>query len=356
MRPSTADSGGRRGMGAPRDPPGERAGRDWGWVPYPEGHRKRASFIKNYESMLATREACREHVYSPDVRAVLDSEAFRLAKSRRTLAYDPDAHPVLARFRAATRDPGGDPTADLSTLHHRFETPHDRARSHLEDKSRFLGPLARPSRARDAFADAYDALVREVILPAVVQPIPGEDRALYAAFPCVRVQQPCDFHTIRVHVDSMYNHPEGSINCWLPLTRTFGANSLHIESSPGAEDFEPLDMRPGQIAVFDGTACAHYTLANTTERTRVSLDFRVVPGSARDPDAEASSTTLPGGGRRQIYNVGGYYSEARLIDGAWIRTVAGTPCVRHGFPHVNPEPETDRLEQPPSDNRSRRAV
>ena len=48
---------------------------------------------------------------------------------------------------------------------------------------------------------------------------------------------------------------EGSINCWLPLTRTFGANSLHIESSPGAEDFEPFDMRPGQIAVFDGTAC-----------------------------------------------------------------------------------------------------
>ena len=74
----------------------------------------------------------------------------------------------------------------------------------------------------------------------------------------------------------------GVQNCWLPLTRTFGANSLHIESSPGAEDFEPFDMRPGQIAVFDGTACAHYTLANTTERTRVSLDFRVVPGSASD--------------------------------------------------------------------------
>ena len=106
----------------------------------------------------------------------------------------------------------------------------------------------------------------------------------------------------------------------------------------------PLDMRPGQIAVFDGTTCAHYTLANTTERTRVSLDFRAVPGSAWDPNAEASSAAVPGGGRRQMYNVGGYYSEARLIDGAWIRTVAGTPCVRHGFPHVDPEPETDRLE------------
>ena len=264
-------------MGAPRDPPGERATRDWGWVPYPEGHRKRASFIKNYESMLATREACRAHVYRPDVRAFLDSAAFQLARSRRTLTYDPDAHPVSARFRAATRDPGGDPTADLSTLHHRFETPHDRARSHLEDKSRFLGPLVRPSPARDAFADAYDALVREVILPAVVQPISGEDRALYAAFPCVRVQQPCDFHTIRVHVDGMYNHPEGSINCWYPSpapsARTACTSNLPRAPRTSCRSTCDRDRSPSS------TAPRARTLANTTER-RGSVCFSVVPGSA----------------------------------------------------------------------------
>ena len=140
---------------------------------------------------------------------------------------------MSARFRAATRDLGGDPTADLSTLHHRFETPHDRRAATWRTSDSSVRRCVRPPRA--TFADAYDALVREVILPAVVQPISGEDRALYAAFPCVRVQQPCDFHTIRVHVDGMYNHPEGSINCWLPSTRLFGANSLHL-NFPGAED------------------------------------------------------------------------------------------------------------------------
>ena len=131
---------------------------------------KRASFIKNYESMLATREACRAHVYRPDVRAFLDSAAFQLARSRRTLTYDPDAHPVSARFRAATRDPGGDPTADLSTLHHRFETPHDRRaatwRTTRSSDRSFVRPRARRVRGR-----LRDALASEAILPAVVQPI-----------------------------------------------------------------------------------------------------------------------------------------------------------------------------------------
>ena len=206
--------------------------------------------------------------------------------------------------------------------------------------------------------------------------MPGETVLLYAAFPCVRIQQPCDFHTIRCHVDSMYCHPAGSLNCWAPLTNTYGANTLHLESAPGAEDFSPLDMRYGEIAVFDGTTCAHYTLANTTDHTRVSVDFRVVPGSAFDPDAECSR--VKGGG--QCYNVGGYYSEARLVSsflpsssssgcfacpdhaksskssknsassrgdaagdqGArwrWVRTVAGRPNIRHGFPHKNAESE-----------------
>ena len=257
------DSRGWRGMGAPRDPPGERATRDWGWVPYPEGHRKRASFIKNYESMLATREACRAHVYRPDVRAFLDSAAFQLARSRRTLTYDPDAHRVSARFRAATRDPGGDPTADLSTLHHRFETPHDRARSHLEDNAiprtaRSSVPRARRVRGRLRRPGARgDPL-------AVVQPISGEDRALYAAFPCVRVQQPCDFHTIRVHVDGMYNHPEWLHKLLGTLTLGPSREQRAPRIFPGRRGLRAARHATGLIARFDGATCAHYTLANTT--------------------------------------------------------------------------------------------
>lgn len=50
----------------------------------------------------------------------------------------------------------------------------------------------------------------------------------------------------------------------------------------------------------------------------------------------------------QCYNIGGYYSEARLVTdddgggeggGRWVRTVVGQPNIRHGFPHTNPELE-----------------
>ena len=35
---------------------------------------------------------------------------------------------------------------------------------------------------------------------------------------------------------------------------------------------------------FYGNQCVHYTLANETDTTRVSLDFRVVPSPVFDPD------------------------------------------------------------------------
>lgn len=394
-------------------------GRSWAWVPYPVGHRKRESFIHNYQSMLAAREASKLHRYAPSVQAALDDDHFKaLRKERTVLTFDTRNHPILEAFirvidtGSLTSGGGGgggggvdvgcgappgdghaDLDLDLSKLHERW-APFDRGSSHLRDKARLLAPLATPSPARAAFAETYDRLFLDVVAPAVSAAMPGETRLLYAAFPCVRIQQPCDFHTIRCHVDSMYGHPSGSVNCWLPLTATFGANALQLESAPGAEDFAPLEMRYGQVALFDGTACAHYTLANTTHHTRVSLDFRVVPGTAFDPEAECSR--VKGGAQR--YNLGGYYSEARFVatreqpdveeggegdgvgdddgdgdgdgvgdgdgdgdgdgvaagkcegvggggggegggGGRWVRSVAGRPNIRHGFPHTNAELE-----------------
>ena len=174
----------------------------------------------------------------------------------------------------------------------------------------------------------------EVVAPHFARGLPAETKLLYASFPCVRIQQPCDFHTIRAHVDTMYLHPHGSLNAWLPLTTTRGANTLHVESTPGREDFAPVELSYGELAIFDGARCSHFTVANTSDRTRVSLDFRVVPACAYDPCAVISRVKGTGS---QCYNVGGYYSVAEKIGQSWRKTVAGTPSVRHGFPHTNPE-------------------
>merc|ERR1711981_506931 len=82
------------------------------------------------------------------------------------------------------------------------------------------------------------------------------------------------------HRDSDYAaHHGAEINFWIPLTRVWGSNSLFVESRPGKEDFHPLELGPGELAIFNGSKCLHYTRANDTNCTRVSFDFRVIPKS-----------------------------------------------------------------------------
>ena len=62
-----------------------------------------------------------------------------------------------------------------------------------------------------------------------------------------------------------------------------GANSLQVESEPGKLDFHPLECKYGQFFRFNGLHCAHHTVANSTQNSRVSFDFRVVPASVYQP-------------------------------------------------------------------------
>ena len=44
----------------------------------------------------------------------------------------------------------------------------------------------------------------------------------------------------------------------------------------GLGDFEPFELSWGEAMLFWGSQCRHYAPENTTERTRISLDFRVI--------------------------------------------------------------------------------
>lgn len=52
-----------------------------------------------------------------------------------------------------------------------------------------------------------------------------------------------------------------------------------FDRSPGAGDFVPFAASFGEAVRFWGACCEHFTVANESDRTRVSLDFRVVPRS-----------------------------------------------------------------------------
>jgi len=96
--------------------------------------------------------------------------------------------------------------------------------------------------------------------------------------PTLRISLPGAPPTISLHSDAVYpHHHPCEVNWWLPLTRVYGSNTLWIESTPGASDYKPVELCPGQLLRCNGYECRHYTMPNATEHSRVSFDFRAVP-------------------------------------------------------------------------------
>ena len=84
---------------------------------------------------------------------------------------------------------------------------------------------------------------------------------------------------IGLHCDSWYNHPEEEINFILTITGQEDTNSCYIETQPKSNNFFPLKIQKGEFISFYGNKCLHYNMLNKTGKTRISLDFRVIPGS-----------------------------------------------------------------------------
>ncbi|GMH96889.1 hypothetical protein TrST_g13413 [Triparma strigata] len=84
------------------------------------------------------------------------------------------------------------------------------------------------------------------------------------------------------HSDRDYGHPSGELNVWLPLNdHAYGTNSLFRDRKPwaGEGSSRPFDLRYGEYVLWYGNGCPHETRMNVTDVTRVSFDFRVIPGT-----------------------------------------------------------------------------
>lgn len=161
----------------------------------------------------------------------------------------------------------------------------------------------------ESFRKLYDRFVQEVVVPSL-----GVECVYYQHLPTFRVAPP-GMRALGVkHCDSEYKHQPGEINFWLPLTPVWGSNTLWTETEPGKGDFHPMELDYGQMQRFYGNKCEHYTLANDTDSTRVSLDFRVVPKGWFDPD-------FSGGGKHVNFKLGQWY-----LDSSCPEYSAGVGC------------------------------
>lgn len=132
--------------------------------------------------------------------------------------------------------------------------------------------------AYSRFLELYQRLLREEVIPALVSC--GEEGSLEAVVqstPVLRVVMPSAHVATKRHRDADYGHIPEELNYWVPLTPVWGSNSLFVETFPGRGDFTPFEGSAGEMFRWWGNQCEHFVVANSTDGTRVSFDFRVVP-------------------------------------------------------------------------------
>lgn len=132
-----------------------------------------------------------------------------------------------------------------------------------------------------AFLGLYRRFVCEWVLPQF-----GNVPLLYQRKPILRVVLPGSVPPTQLHCDADYFHDSNEVNYWIPLSKVWGSNTLWSESAPGRGDYMPFEADAGEAVRFYGNRCRHYTLENTSDGTRVSFDFRVIPRHLFVPPSE----------------------------------------------------------------------
>ena len=151
------------------------------------------------------------------------------------------------------------------------------------------------------FMDMYKSFVSNVI-----HPIFEDDILIYQKTPGIRFCRPGAKAVYKWHSDGDkdHKHPLGEINVFLPLTKCFDTNSVWFETIPGMGDWRSLEMDYGQFFIGYWNQCRHGNKENSTGKTRVSFDFRVIPGFAYDESYELQTCTT-----KLKFIIGSYYEK-----------------------------------------------
>jgi hypothetical protein len=190
------------------------------------------------------------------------------------IPYDVEAYPFSTLVsRHLTVD-------DLSRLHKSFNVPalNTETEQHTELHRKLYN-------IDTEFHDVYRAFVKEWVIPLI-----GEDVAFQTA-PNFRFQMPGSKAVNDWHTDQEHGHGAEEINFWVPLTTVTEHNCVWIMSPDGSREV-PMPCEVGEVLIFDGAGTRHGNKVNTSDRTRVSFEFRVIPMSWYKDRPDAKSTVM----------------------------------------------------------------
>jgi hypothetical protein len=128
--------------------------------------------------------------------------------------------------------------------------------------------------------ERYNAVLRRFVDIFVAPKMCTEGEAppalAYQRDAVLRVVLPHCNRVTDLHCDADYHHPPAEVNWWVPLVDVDASNTLYVESVPGKGDFQPVELKYGQVLRFYGNLCQHYALPNVSNSTRISFDLRVL--------------------------------------------------------------------------------
>lgn len=126
---------------------------------------------------------------------------------------------------------------------------------------------------------------------------------VFQRLPSLRIHYPGYDSNGVMHVDSDFNHPKQEVNLWVPITSSIRTASMMIESECGRADYGPLELKYGQLAIFD-SSLTHGNIVNEEGYTRMSFDLRVIPRRIyQDCRGNFSATAI------KEFSLGNYYDE-----------------------------------------------
>ena len=130
------------------------------------------------------------------------------------------------------------------------------------------------------------------------------DEIIYQMIPTFRVQLANGNVAVgEWHKDKTYNHSTSEVNFWLPFVDTNDQNTIWSESKEDKGDYYPYYVNYGEILVFNGANLLHGNKLNNSEKTRISIDFRLVEKNKFKPNKKGSINT------NTKFDIGGYFKK-----------------------------------------------
>lgn len=150
------------------------------------------------------------------------------------------------------------------------------------------------------FQDLYRNFIEENI-----KPLYGE-QIVYQKIPTFRIAFQNNIAVGEFHKDKAYRNIEWAEkvkedNFFLPFTDAFDTNTIWVETEEDKGDFYAMECKYGECIQWDGSNLTHGNKINETGKTRVSVDFRVMPYSRYEPSNHGSINM------KIKFEIGGYY-------------------------------------------------